>query len=76
MVRGGGRRAGDLIGAAEAARLLGLSPQRIPQLAEEKKLPFRWIAGRRVYKRADVEAFKRARAKAGRQRPGRRSEGG
>lgn len=54
-------RGEELIGATEVARLLRLSPQRIPQLAQEGKLPFQWVAGRRVYKRADVVALKKAR---------------
>ena len=62
-----------MIGAAEAARLLKLSPQRIPQLALEEKLPFQWVAGRRVYKRSDVLALKRARPKKRRKR---RKQGG
>ena len=56
-------RGEELIGAAEAARLLKLSPQRIPQLALEGKLPFQWVVGRRVYKRGDVLALKRKRGR-------------
>ena len=61
--RGGG---GEFLGVGEVARLLRISTARIRQL----RLAGRFIkeatviSGRRLYRRSDVERFKRARAKA------------
>jgi len=61
-------RALDYIGAGEVARLLGLSDSRIRQLALAGELvEADRIGGRRLYKRADVERWLRAR----RPKPGR-----
>ncbi len=47
----------ELIGAA-AARLIGISPQRLSKLAKDGKIPSRFIATTvRVYRRADVLAY-------------------
>jgi DNA-binding transcriptional MerR regulator len=55
---------GDLIGAGEAADILGVSPERVRQLAEAGKLQEQGrFSGRRVYRRQDVERLKRQRAK-------------
>ncbi len=61
--RGGG---GELLGVGETAKVLGISTARIRQLRladrfiEEATI----ISGRRLYRRADVEQFKRKRGKA------------
>ena len=54
---------GDYMTAAEVAAMLGVSPGRVRQFTMEGKLcaepP---IAGRRFYRRKDVERFARERA--------------
>jgi len=58
----------DELTSGEAAELLGVSRQRVNQLAQDGKLPARHVAGRYwVLTRADVEAFKaKAKSKGGR----------
>ncbi len=53
----------DLLTPSEAARLLGLSADRVRGLADEGQLPVRkTTTGRRLFLRGDVEAFGRRRA--------------
>ena len=58
----------DELTSGEAAELLGVSRQRVNQLAQDEKLPARHVANRYwVFTRADVEAFKaKAKSKGGR----------
>ena len=54
---------GDYVTAAEVAALLGVSPGRVRQFTMEGKLSAEPpIAGRRFYRRNDVERFARERA--------------
>ena len=54
----------DYMGAGEVARLLHLSDSRVRQLALAGELvEATRIGGRRLYRRADVERFKKTRAK-------------
>jgi len=49
----------DELTGGEAAQLLGVSRQRVNQLAHDGKIPARQIAGRYwIFRRADVEAHK------------------
>lgn len=67
--RGDGRELGDYITAGEVARLLGVSDSRVRQLALAGELvEVGRVAGRRVYRREDVERFRRTRTKKGRRR--------
>jgi excisionase family DNA binding protein len=65
-VMGGKRDAraiGDYMTAAEVAALLGVSPGRVRQLTMEGRLSAApAIAGRRFYRRDDVERFARGRS--------------
>lgn len=54
----------DFMTTHQAGRILDLGPGRIRQLANSGHLPVIRIAGIRFFKRADVERFKRERAKA------------
>jgi len=47
----------ELIGATEAAALLGVSRQRIAQMAEEGKIPARRAGNALVFARASIEAY-------------------
>lgn len=47
----------ELIGATEAAQLLGVSRQRIAQLVDEGKLPARRAGNALVFARGTVEAY-------------------
>lgn len=60
----------DELTSGEAAELLGVSRQRVNQLAQDGKIPARHVAGRYwVLTRADVEVFKaKAKSKGGRPR--------
>jgi excisionase family DNA binding protein len=54
---------GDYMTAAEVAALLGVSPGRVRQFTMEGKLSAEPpIAGRRFYRRKEVERFARERA--------------
>lgn len=48
----------DLIGAAEAGQLLGVTRQRVQQLVDQGKLPGRLIGRSLVFSRAEVQAFR------------------
>lgn len=60
-----GRKGDDYLGVGEVARLLGVSTARVRQLRlEDRFIPeATMISGRRLYRRADVERFAKARAK-------------
>lgn len=63
---------GDYVTAAEVAAMLGVSPGRVRQLTMEGKLSAEPpIAGRRFYRRREVERLARERAAQARatQRP-------
>lgn len=66
---GRSRGGGELIGVGDAAAILGISTARVRQLRLEKRFPREagTISGRRLYRRADIEAFARQREKARRQ---------
>ena len=49
----------ELLAAGEAARLLGVSRQRLDELAEGGRIPRRRIGRGWIYARADLDAFKR-----------------
>lgn len=55
----------ELVGVAEVARLLGVTDSRVRQLRLRGRLPPEAgvISGRRVYRRADIERFKRQRSR-------------
>jgi DNA-binding transcriptional MerR regulator len=60
-------RPDDLMTAADAGRILGLSVDMIRLIARDGKLPFlSTISGVRLFRRKDVEALARQRARAGR----------
>ena len=48
----------DLVPLSEAAILVGTSPSAISNAAAEGRLPFTLVYGRRLYARADLEAYK------------------
>lgn len=52
----------ELIGATDAAALLGVSRQRIAQLVDEGKLPARRAGNALVFARATVETYAQAHA--------------
>ena len=56
---------GDLVTAAEAATILGVTPEHVSRLARDGHLPEaikgRGLRGPRWFTRADVEALKAAR---------------
>lgn len=54
----------ELIGATEAAAILGLSRQRIAQLVDEGKLPGRRAGNALVFARGTVEAYQQSRVPA------------
>lgn len=56
------REAEELLAPSAAARLLGLSVQRIAQLALGGRLPYRQTPLGRLFARADVEALASERA--------------
>ncbi len=57
----------ELLAAGEAARLLGVSRQRLDELAELGRIPRRRIGRGWVYARADLDAFKQQpKSKGGR----------
>jgi len=52
----------DFVLTFECARILGLSDERVRQLAKEGKLPvIRTSGGTRIFRRADVERLRRER---------------
>lgn len=57
----------DLLRAIEAAELLSVSQERVNQLARSGRLPFEKVEGyygpQRMFRRADVVAFRQDRAK-------------
>ena len=60
--------ASETIGTAQAARLLGLSEQRVRQLADAGELPSMRTPLGRLFDRGDVEALAEAREQAQRRR--------
>ena len=53
----------DLVGATEAAEIIGISRQRVQQMADTGALPARKVGGKSlVFPRATVEAIAAARA--------------
>ncbi len=52
----------DLVGLTEIAEMLGVSPQRVDQLAATDAFPdpVAEIAAGRIWKRADIEKWARA----------------
>lgn len=53
----------ELLDTADVAERLSLSPSRVGQLEREGRIAAaRTVSGRRVFCRADVEAFLRARS--------------
>ena len=53
-----------LLLTSDVAKLRGVGPSRIRQLANEGKLPFmRTVGGVRLFRLSDVERFERQRAK-------------
>ncbi len=52
----------DLVGLTEIAEMLGISPQRVDQLAATESFPepVAELAAGRVWKRADVEKWAKA----------------
>lgn len=54
----------ELLETADVARLLGVSSERVRQLANTERLPVTTVTprGTRLFKRDDVERFQRARA--------------
>lgn len=62
-----------LITTMDAARVLGVGPDRIRQLADDGQLPFlRTESGWRVFRRVDVEKLAAERADAARSTTSRR----
>lgn len=52
----------DMLGTSDAGRILGVTTQRVIQLANEGKLwHFRLSGGQRVFRKDDVERLKRER---------------
>jgi DNA-binding transcriptional MerR regulator len=52
----------DLLIASECSRLLGVSPARVRQLANEGKIPVqRTASGLRLFRASDVECLRRER---------------
>lgn len=59
----------DLVGIAEVAELLGVSTQRVDQLARDHDdfpEPVAELAAGRIWERADVEAWAKATGRLGR----------
>ena len=55
----------DLLGPSDAARIVGISADMVRIHADKGHLPsLRTVSGRRLFRRADVEAFAAARQKA------------
>jgi excisionase family DNA binding protein len=54
----------QLLTAGEAARLCGISPSRVTQLARSGAIPFTRTGVGRLYRRADVEALLARRREA------------
>lgn len=48
----------DLLSAGQAAAALGMSRQRLDEIAHEGRIPRRKIGRTYVYRRADVDAYK------------------
>lgn len=48
---------GALLGVPEAAAFLGLSQRSLRWHADHKRIPFRRLAGRLVFRRSELEAF-------------------
>jgi prophage regulatory protein len=59
------RQVMDLVGVAEIAELLGVTTQRVDQLArtDEFPAPVAVISAGRIWKRTDVEKWARARGR-------------
>ena len=66
--RQGFTTAPDLIGAAEAAEILGVSTERVRQLAVAHRIQSEELSGRRAYVRSSVEALARQDRPGGRPR--------
>lgn len=52
----------ELLGVADAGRVLGVGPQRVRNLERDGRLPaLRTVGGVRLFRRADVERLARER---------------
>jgi predicted DNA-binding transcriptional regulator AlpA len=60
----------DILDVPTVSKLLCISETAVHRLTHRKTIPYQWIAGRKVFKKSDIDAYLADAAKQARRRGG------